>query len=71
MWVGAVDRRLFHLALEGSTALFLGEFRKEVYLGFRRNYQLGRQLMTPAFTTRLATESVRRFDPDGEELGTA
>ncbi len=71
MWVGAVDRRLFDLALEGSTALFLGEFRKELYLGFRRNYQLGRQLMNPAFTTRLATESVRRFDPDGDELGTA
>jgi NTE family protein len=71
MWVGAVDRRIFNLALEGSTALFLGEFRKELYLGFRRNYQLGRQLMTPAFTTRLATESVRRFDPSGDELGTA
>ena len=71
MWVGAVDRRVFDLALEGSTALFLGEFRKELYLGFRRNYQLGRQLMTPTFTTRLATESVRRFDPSGEEIGTA
>lgn len=71
MWVGAVDRRVFDLALEGSTALFLGEFRKELYLGFRRNYQLARQLMTPAFTTRLATESVRRFDPDGDELGSA
>jgi NTE family protein len=71
MWAGAVDRRVFDLALEGSTALFLGEFRKELYLGFRRNYQLGRQLMTPAFTTRLATESVRRFDPGGDELGTA
>lgn len=70
MWVGAVDRRVFDLALEGSTALFLGEFRKELYLGLRRNYQLGRQLMTPAFTTRLATESVRRFEPDGDELGT-
>ena len=33
MWVGAVDRRLFDLALEGSSALFLGEFRKELYLG--------------------------------------
>ena len=71
MWVGAVDRRVFDVALEGSTALFLGEFRKELYLGFRRNYQLGRQLMTPTFTTRLATESVRRFELDGDELGTA
>jgi NTE family protein len=71
MWAGAVDRRVFGLALEGSTALFLGEFRKELYLGFRRNYQLGRQLMTPVLTTRLATEAVRRFDPGGEELGTA
>ncbi|MEA2722808.1 MAG: hypothetical protein QOH59_579 [Gemmatimonadales bacterium] len=71
MWVGAVDRQVFDLALEGSTALYLGEFRKELYLGLRRNYQLGRQLMTPAFTTRLATESVRRFEPDGDEIGTA
>jgi hypothetical protein len=71
MWVGAVDRRLFGLALEGSTALFLGEFRKELYLGFRRNYQLGRQLMTPALTARLATESVRQFDADGDELDPA
>lgn len=69
MWVGAVDRRVFDLALEGSTAVFLGEFRKELYLGLRRNYQLGRQLMTPVFTTRLASESVRRFEPDGDELG--
>jgi predicted acylesterase/phospholipase RssA len=68
MWVGAVDRRLFDLALEGSAALFLGKFRKELYLGFRRNYQLGRQLMTPTLTARLATESVRQFDVDGEEL---
>ena len=68
MWVGAVDRRLFDLSLEGSSALFLGEFRKEVYLGFRRNFQLGRQLMTPTLAARLATESVRRFDPGGNEL---
>ena len=71
MWVGAVERRVLDLALEGSTALFLGEFRKELYLGLRRNYQLGRQLMTPAFTTRLATEWVRRFEADGDEIGTA
>jgi NTE family protein len=71
MWVGAVDRRLLDLALEGSTALFIGEFRKDLYLGFRRNYQLGRQLMTPTLTGRLATESVRQFDLDGDELDPA
>jgi predicted acylesterase/phospholipase RssA len=68
MWVGAVDRRLFDLSLEGSSALFLGEFRKELYLGFRRNYQVGHQLMTPTITARLGTESVRKFDDDGDEL---
>jgi NTE family protein len=68
MWVGAVDRRLFDLALEGSSALFLGEFRKELYLGLRRNYQLGRQLMTPTVTARFGSESVRRFTPDGDEV---
>jgi predicted acylesterase/phospholipase RssA len=69
LWVGAVDRRFLDLALEASTALYLGEFRKELYLGFRRNFQFGRQLMNPALTARLATESVRRFDADGHELG--
>ena len=68
MWIGAVDRRVLDLALEGSAALFLGELRKELYAGFRRNYQLGRQLMTPTLTARIASESVRRFDPAGEEL---
>jgi predicted acylesterase/phospholipase RssA len=71
MWAGAVDRRLFDLALEGSTALFLGEFRNELYVGIRRNYQLGRQLMTPTLTARVAAEDVRRFDPDGDELNDA
>ena len=36
--------------------------------GSPANYQLGRQLMTPTLTARLATESVRRFDADGNEL---
>ncbi|HEV7366382.1 MAG TPA: patatin-like phospholipase family protein [Gemmatimonadales bacterium] len=68
MWVGAVDRRFLDLALEASTALYLGEFRKELYLGFRRNFQFGRQLMTPTLSARLANESVRRFNTDGHEL---
>lgn len=68
MWVGAVDRRFLDLALEASTALYLGEFRKELYLGFRRNFQFGRQLMNPTLSARLATESVRRFNIDGDEL---
>jgi predicted acylesterase/phospholipase RssA len=71
MWVGAVDRRLLDLALEGSAAVFIGELRKELYLGLRRNYQLGRQLLTPTLTTRLASESVRRFDMEGDEVDRA
>ncbi len=71
MWAGAVERRLFGLALEGSMALLLGEFRQELYTGVRRNYQLGGQLMTPTFTARLALESVRRFDASGKELDAA
>jgi predicted acylesterase/phospholipase RssA len=69
MWAGAVEQRLFDLALEGSTGLFLGDFRQELLLGFRRNYQLGRQLMTPTLTARFALEQVRRFSSDGDELG--
>ena len=69
MWAGAVEQRLFDLALEGSTALLVGDFRQELLLGFRRNYQLGRQLMTPTLTARFALEQVRRFGSEGEELG--
>jgi hypothetical protein len=71
MWVGAVDRRTMGLALEGSAALLLGELRKEISLGLRRNFQFGRQLMNPALTVLLANESIRRFDPDGHELNPA
>jgi NTE family protein len=68
MWAGAVDRRVFGLALEGSAALFLDAFRKELYSGFRRKFQIARQLMDPTLTLRVATEDVRRFDADGDEL---
>jgi len=68
MWAGGVDRRLFGLALEGSAAVFLDAFRKELYAGFRRKYQIVRQVVDPTITLRLATEDIRRFDGDGEEL---
>lgn len=71
MWIGAVDRRTLNLALESSAALFLGDLRKEIYLGLRRNYQLGRQLMTPTVTVNLASQSIRQFDASGEELASA
>jgi hypothetical protein len=71
MWAGGVDRRLLGRALEGSGALFLGELRGELYLGLRRNYQVGRQLLTPTLTVRIASEDVRRFDDDGDELDEA
>jgi hypothetical protein len=63
-----VDRRVFGLALEGSAALFLDAFRKELYTGFRRKFQIARQLMDPTLTVRLATEDIRRFDAAGGEL---
>ncbi|MGH7497676.1 MAG: hypothetical protein ACREL3_02365, partial [Gemmatimonadales bacterium] len=68
MWAGMVDRRLFGRALEGSAALFLGELRRELSIGLRRNFQLGRQLINPTATVRIAEEEVRRFDPGGDEL---
>jgi NTE family protein len=71
MWAGLVDRRVFGVAAEGSAALFLGELRREVYAGLRRNYQVGRQLFNPTVTIRLAHEDVRRFEPTGEELSEA
>jgi hypothetical protein len=70
-WAGLVDRRFLGLALEGSAAVFLGELRRELYAGLRRNYQLGRQLLRPTATVRLATEKVRLFQSDGDELDPA
>lgn len=71
MWAGLVDRRFLGRAIEASGALFLGELRRELAVGFRRNFQLARQLLNPALTLRLANEDVRRFDPDGDELSQA
>jgi hypothetical protein len=68
MWAGAVDRRLFGRALEGSAALFLDGLRQELSLGFRRKFQIVRRVLDPALTVRLATEDVRRFDGDGDEV---
>jgi predicted acylesterase/phospholipase RssA len=68
MWAGLVDRRLLNRVIEGSGALLLGELRRELSLGLRRNYQVGRQLFNPTLTARFAHEDVRRFDADGEEL---
>ncbi len=71
MWVGVVDRRFLDLALEGSAAVFIGELRRELYLGFRRHFQVRRQLLNPTVTVRLANEDIRRFDSDGDEIGQA
>jgi NTE family protein len=68
MWVGGVDRRLFGAAVEGSAALFLDELRQEIYTGLRRKFQLVRQVLDPTLTVRLATEDVRQFNVDGDEL---
>jgi NTE family protein len=71
MWAGLVDHRAFGVAAEGSAAVFLGELRRELYGGLRRSYQLGRQLLNPTLTLRLAHEDVRRFDADGDEVAQA
>lgn len=68
MWVGIVDRDLLRLALDGSAALFLGELRRELAVGLRRPYGLGGHLVTPTLTAEIATESVRRFDLDHNEV---
>lgn len=68
MWTGGVDRRVLGQALEGSAGVFLDAFRKELALGLRRKFQLARQVLDPTFGVRLATEDVRRFDADGDEL---
>lgn len=71
MWAGLVDRRLFGTTAEGTAAVLLGELRRELYTGLRRSYQVGHQLFNPTLTARLATENVRRFDSEGNELAAA
>jgi predicted acylesterase/phospholipase RssA len=71
MWAGVVDRSFLNLSLEGSAALFLGELRRELAIGLRRNFQVGRQLLNPTVTVRLANEDIRRFNGRGEEIGQA
>jgi NTE family protein len=71
MWAGLVDRRFLGRALEGSGAFLLGELRRELLVGLRRNYQVERQLFRPTVEIRLASEDVRRFDADGDEIGQA
>jgi NTE family protein len=68
MWVGVVDRHLLGLTLEGTAALFLGELRRELAVGLRRPYELAGRLVTPTLTAAVATESVRRFDADHNEI---
>jgi hypothetical protein len=68
MWAGGVNRRLFGMALESSVAVFLDAFRKELYAGLRRKFQLARQVLDPTVTARLASEDVRQFEADGDEL---
>jgi hypothetical protein len=68
MWAALVDRSVFGAAAEGSGAILLGELRRELYLGLRRKYQVGRQLLDPTLSIRLATENVRRFGTGGDEL---
>jgi NTE family protein len=68
MWAGLVDRSVFGAAAEGSGAILLGELRRELYLGLRRKYQVGHQLLDPTLTIRLATENVKRFGSGGGEL---
>jgi hypothetical protein len=68
MWLGLVDRDLVHTGAEGSALLELGELRRELGLGLRYNRGAGRRFVTPTLGGRIATEAVRRFAPDGEEL---
>jgi hypothetical protein len=68
MWLGIVDRDLAGTGAEGSALLELGELRRELGIGLRYNRGAGRRFVTPTLGGRIATEAVRRFTPDGEEL---
>ena len=66
LWLGIVDRDLF--GTESGLLLVLGELRREATLGVR-GWPSRRVFVQPTLTLRGASESVRRFDGEGRELG--
>ena len=68
MWAGAVDRRLFGLALEGSAALFLDALPEGAVRRLPPEVPARPPADGPHLHGSVATEDVRRFDADGDEL---
>lgn len=63
LWLGLIDRALPSSNFEASGALFLGELRRELYLGLRGPIRVVTNALSPAATLRLATETVRLYQP--------
>ena len=69
-WFGYSDHRLLGMPVEGSAVARIGTFRDELQLALRGNQLVDRRLFNPLLSIDLAHEDIRRFDPDGNKLGT-
>lgn len=67
-WLGYSDHRIVGTALEGSAVARIGTYRDELLLALRGNQLLDRRLLNPIISIDLASEKIRRFDPDGNTL---
>ena len=67
----ALDRAATGLDLDASARLTLGRYVKDLELGVRRYFGLGRSRFAPTARLRLAGLGVRRFTDDGVQLAEA
>ncbi len=65
MGLGALDRHVAGSSIEGSAMLGLGRYVKELTLGFRRYFGVGRSRVSPTITGSLVDYGIRRFDSAG------
>ncbi|HEX9755112.1 MAG TPA: patatin-like phospholipase family protein [Gemmatimonadales bacterium] len=64
----ALDRSLLGSTVEATAVLTVGQFVKDLHLGVRRYFGIGRSRVAPAVTARLSDLAVRLFTVEGVEL---
>lgn len=69
VWAGFLDRRLPLTGLQGSAVVTLGRYEKSVRGFAASGGWIGPALTRLVFRAEGRTERIRRFDPDGNEVG--